>query len=118
VELLASASPYERSYLDAVYVRGLAYLRLHKGAEAAAEFRKIVDHKGANWGATWIHPWWGQFYSLSCLGIARGFALACDTAQGKRHSRTSSNCGKTPIPTSRFFSKPKRNTPNCGERDE
>src|SRR6202023_41000 len=35
VELLASASPYERAYFDAVYLRGLAYLRLHKGAEAA-----------------------------------------------------------------------------------
>ena len=49
VELLASASPYERSYIEAVYLRGLAYLRLHKGAEAAAEFQKIVDHKGASW---------------------------------------------------------------------
>jgi hypothetical protein len=44
---------------------GLAYLRLKKGAEAAAEFQKIVDHKGANWGATWVHPNWGQYYSLS-----------------------------------------------------
>jgi hypothetical protein len=84
VELLASASPYERSYLDAVYLRGLVYLRLHKGADAAVEFRKIVDHKGANWGATWIHPWWGQFYSLSHLGVARGSALAGDTAKAKK----------------------------------
>jgi eukaryotic-like serine/threonine-protein kinase len=84
VELLASASPYERSYLETVYLRGLAYLRLHKGAEAAAEFRKIADHKGANWGATWIHPWWGQFYSLSHLGVARGSALAGDTAQARK----------------------------------
>ena len=84
VELLASASPYERSYLDAVYLRGLAYLRLHKGAEAAAEFRKIVDHKGANWGATWVHPYWGQFYSLSYLGMARGSALAGDTAKANK----------------------------------
>jgi predicted Ser/Thr protein kinase len=81
VELLASASPYERSYLDAVYLRGLAYLRLHKGAEAAAEFQKIVDHKGANWGATWVHPYWGQFYSLSYLGLARGSALNGDPAK-------------------------------------
>jgi hypothetical protein len=81
VELLASAAPYERSYLDTAYLRGLAYLRLHKGAEAAAEFRKIVDHKGANWGATWVHPYWGQFYSISHLGMARGFALAGDTAK-------------------------------------
>jgi eukaryotic-like serine/threonine-protein kinase len=50
VEVLASASPYERSFPDAVYLRGLAYLGLHKGAEAAAEFQKITDHKGANWG--------------------------------------------------------------------
>jgi hypothetical protein len=27
----------------------VGYLRLQKGAEAAAEFQKIVDHKGANW---------------------------------------------------------------------
>jgi tetratricopeptide (TPR) repeat protein len=84
VELLASASPYERSYLGAVYLRGLAYLRLHKGAEAAAEFHKIVDHKGANWGATWIHPYWGQFYSLSYLGMARASALAGDMAKAKK----------------------------------
>ena len=84
VELLASASPYERSYLESVYVRGLAYLRLQKGAEAAAEFQKIVSHKGANWGATWVHPYWGQYYSLSYLGMARGLALAGDTAKAKK----------------------------------
>ena len=84
VEVLASASPYERSYLEAAYLRGLAYLRLQKGAEAAAEFQKIVGHKGANWGATWVHPYWGQYYSLSYLGMARGLALAGDTAKAKK----------------------------------
>ena len=84
VELLASASPYERAHLEAVYLRGLAYLRLNKGAEAAAEFRKIVDHKGANWASAWRYPYWGQFYSLSYLGIARGSALAGDTAKAKK----------------------------------
>jgi eukaryotic-like serine/threonine-protein kinase len=84
VELLASASPFERSYLEPVYLRGLAYLRLQKGAEAAAEFQKVVDHKGANWGATWIHPYWGQFYSLSYLGLARGFALTGDTEKARK----------------------------------
>jgi eukaryotic-like serine/threonine-protein kinase len=84
VELLASASPYERAYLGAVYLRGLAYLRLHKGAEAAAEFKKILDHKGANWGATWARPNWGQYYSLSYLGLARGSALAGDKAKAGR----------------------------------
>ncbi|HEV2202841.1 MAG TPA: protein kinase [Bryobacteraceae bacterium] len=84
LELLASASPYERSYIEANYLRGLAYLRLHKGAEATAEFQKIVDHKGASWGATWVHPYWGQFYSLSYLGLARGSALAGDTAKARK----------------------------------
>jgi serine/threonine protein kinase/tetratricopeptide (TPR) repeat protein len=84
VDLLASASPYERSYLEPVYLRGLAYLRLRKGAEAVAEFQKIVDHKGANWGATWVHPYWGQYYSLSYLGMARGFAYAGETAKARK----------------------------------
>jgi eukaryotic-like serine/threonine-protein kinase len=87
VELLASASPYERAYLGAVYLRGLAYLRLHKGAEAAAEFKKILDHKGANWGATWAHPNWGQYYSLSYLGLARASAVAGDTAKAGKAYR-------------------------------
>jgi tetratricopeptide (TPR) repeat protein len=81
VELLASASPYERAYPDASYLRGLAYMDLHKGAEAAAEFKKILDHKGANWGSTWQHPYWGQFYSLSYLGLARASAIAGDAAK-------------------------------------
>lgn len=84
LELLAAASPYERSYFEPVYLRGLAYLRLRKGAEAVAEFRKNVDHKGANWAATWAHPYWGQFYALSYLGLARGAALAGDTANAKK----------------------------------
>jgi len=81
VELLASASPYDRAYPEAVYLRGLAYLGQRKGAEAAAEFEKILDHKGANWGSAWQHPYWGQFYSLSYLGLARASALAGDTAR-------------------------------------
>jgi serine/threonine protein kinase/Flp pilus assembly protein TadD len=84
VELLVSASPYERAYPEAVYIRGLAYLRLKKGASAAAEFRKIVYHKGSSWGATWIHPNWGQYYSLSHLGLARASALLGDTAQARK----------------------------------
>ena len=81
LELLASASPYERASPEAVYLRGLAYLGLRDGAEAAAEFEKILDHKGANWGSAWQHPYWGQFYSLSYLGLARGSALAGDPAK-------------------------------------
>jgi serine/threonine protein kinase/tetratricopeptide (TPR) repeat protein len=81
VELLASASPYECAYPEAVYLRGLAYLGLGEGAGAAAEFEKILNHKGANWGSAWKRPYWGQFYSLSYLGLARGSALAGDRAK-------------------------------------
>jgi tetratricopeptide (TPR) repeat protein/predicted Ser/Thr protein kinase len=84
VELLASASPFERANPEAVYLRGLAYLGLREDAEAAAEFEKILDHKGANWGSAWQHPYWGQFYSLSYLGLARGAALAGDTAKAEK----------------------------------
>ncbi len=84
VDRMTAAVPYERAYPDAIYVRGLAYLKMRKGAEAAAEFEKIVDHKGASWGATWVHPNWGQYYSLSYLGMARGFALAREGAKAKK----------------------------------
>jgi tetratricopeptide (TPR) repeat protein len=84
VELLVSAEPYERAYLEAVYLRGLAYLRQHRGAEAAAEFQKIVDHKGSNWGSSWRYPYRGQSDSLSYLEIARGHALAGDAAKARK----------------------------------
>ncbi len=84
VELLGSASPYERAHPEAVYLRGLAYLRLRKGAEAAAEFQKIVDHKGASWASTWQYPNWGLHYSLSYLGLARAYELAGDTVKSRK----------------------------------
>ncbi len=84
VELMSSASPYERAYPDAMYVRGMAYLKMHKGAEAAAEFEKITRHKGVNWAATWLHPNWGQYYAVSYLGAARGYELAGESGKAKK----------------------------------
>jgi DNA-binding winged helix-turn-helix (wHTH) protein/Flp pilus assembly protein TadD len=84
IELLESASPYERAYPDVAYVRGLLYLKMNRGADAVAEFRKVADHEGASWGATWVHPNWGQYYALSWLGMARGYAVAGDTAKAKK----------------------------------
>lgn len=69
IELLAPAKPYERAYPEVHYLRGQAYLHLGQGAEAAAEFQKVLQHKGANWG---------PFYALSYPGLARGLALAGD----------------------------------------
>jgi predicted Zn-dependent protease len=75
VELLQSAKPYEQAYPYAVYLRGLAYLRARRSAEAAAEFQKILDHKGANWG---------PYYPLSYVGLARAAALAGDTTRARK----------------------------------
>lgn len=74
VQLLASAVPYERVYPEVPYLRGMAYLRLRKGLEAAAEFRKIQDNKGA---------YWGIVYALSHLGLARAAAVSGDTARAR-----------------------------------
>ena len=57
IDLLQIAIPYElgtprctiHGYFGAlypVYVRGLAYLAARQGAQAAAEFQKILDHRG------------------------------------------------------------------------
>jgi serine/threonine protein kinase/tetratricopeptide (TPR) repeat protein len=75
IELLRSASAYERPYEFAVYLRGLAYLRLQKGAEAAAEFQSILDHNGANWGA---------YYPVSYVGLARAAAVAGDIPRARK----------------------------------
>jgi hypothetical protein len=56
---------------------------MKRGAEAATEFRKIADNEGASWGATWVHPYWGQYYALSYLGLARGYVLAGDGTQAR-----------------------------------
>jgi serine/threonine protein kinase/tetratricopeptide (TPR) repeat protein len=49
IELLQSATAYEFGMVALVrpnYLRGLAYLKLHQGKEAANEFQKILDHPG------------------------------------------------------------------------
>ena len=67
IELLQSATPYERRYPIAIYVRGLAYLKLQKGEEAAVEFQKIAGARGA-------FPTYPE-HTLAQLGLARAYAL-------------------------------------------
>jgi eukaryotic-like serine/threonine-protein kinase len=79
IELLKAASPIElgasTAILCPVYLRGEAYLMLHDGNRAAAEFQKFIDHRGlvANfpWGA------------LARLGLARAYAIQGDTAKAR-----------------------------------
>jgi serine/threonine protein kinase/tetratricopeptide (TPR) repeat protein len=57
------------------YLRGLAFLQNKQGAEAAAEFRKIVDHRGA------LLP--GAYGSLAKLGMGRAYAMTGDMAKAR-----------------------------------
>ncbi|HXX70981.1 MAG TPA: hypothetical protein VEI55_01710, partial [Candidatus Acidoferrum sp.] len=57
------------------YLRGQAYLSEHNGAAAAAEFQKMLDHKGI------MVNWVGA--SLAHLQIGRAYAMAGDTAKAK-----------------------------------
>ncbi len=63
------------SALGPVYQRGLAYLRCHRGAEAATEFQKILASRTIA-GLNVIHP-------LSQLGLARSYVLQGDTAKAR-----------------------------------
>jgi Flp pilus assembly protein TadD len=75
---LQAASPYEMGNpaqtillnLYPVYLRGLAYLSAHQGAQAAAEFQKIIDHPGLAFPET--------IASLAHLGLARARAFSGD----------------------------------------
>jgi tetratricopeptide (TPR) repeat protein len=84
IELLKVASAIELSsdslteayaHLVPAYVRGEAYLMLHDGNAAAAEFQKFIDHRGLvgnfQWGA------------LARLGLARAYAVQGDTVKAR-----------------------------------
>jgi eukaryotic-like serine/threonine-protein kinase len=89
VELLPTAIPYEdgtpteggselllgAGNLYPAYVRGLAYLAAHQGAEAAAEFQKILDHRGI----VLTDP----IGALAHLQLGRAYALLGDKAKAK-----------------------------------
>ena len=82
VAALDSATPYDlaadRALLgtyQAISIRAEAYLRLRDGAKAAAEYQKIVDHRGI--GATSL------LGPLAKLGLGRAYALQGDAAKAK-----------------------------------
>ena len=79
---LEPAAPYELgvavtsiNYLYPAYVRGQAYLLAHNGAAAAAEFQKLLDHRGMV--TNFVTG------SLAHLQIGRADAMAGDTAKAK-----------------------------------
>ncbi len=75
---LEVARPYElgnNQGLFPLYVRGLAYLQAKRGPEAAAEFQRIVDHRGI---AATVPE-----HSLAKLGLGRAWAVAGDPAKAR-----------------------------------
>ena len=79
--LLEAASPYELGwgpgngpYLP-IYTRAQAYLQAREGAKAAAEYQKILDHRGID--PTSLH------YTLARLGLGRAHALQGQTTKAR-----------------------------------
>ncbi len=78
IETLEPVIPYDLANLrglSSVYERGQAYLLLHKGSEAAAEFQKILDHPGVVLTAI--------TGALAHLQLGRAYAIAGDEAKAR-----------------------------------
>jgi tetratricopeptide (TPR) repeat protein len=83
LQILQTAAPYELSQsqpfqlgmLYPIYLRGQAHLLAGKGMEAAAEFQKIIDHRGIVLNF--------PLGALARLGLARAYALQRDTAKAR-----------------------------------
>jgi DNA-binding winged helix-turn-helix (wHTH) protein/tetratricopeptide (TPR) repeat protein len=72
---LSSATGDLTVFLCPVYVRGEAYLMLHDGNRAAAEFQKFIDHRGV----VMNFPWG----ALARLGLARAYAMQDNKAKAR-----------------------------------
>lgn len=78
VDELRAAEPYEFGNVALgvpAYLRGLAYLKAKQGALAAAEFQKVIDHKGVTGNSPQA--------ALSRLGLGRAFALSGDPSKAR-----------------------------------
>jgi eukaryotic-like serine/threonine-protein kinase len=75
IELLQAAAPTDIGDPYPAYVLGEAYLAAHEGIEAAAEFQKILDHRGIVLNS--------PIGALAHLGLGRAYVLQGDTAKAK-----------------------------------
>jgi len=77
IEQLQTTSRYEAAAeFWPQYLRGHAYLKLKRGAEAAAEFQQILDHRG--------YAPLSPLYPLAHLGLARAAALTGAMARSRK----------------------------------
>lgn len=72
---LALSFPLDYSTMYTTYLRGEAYLQLHQGKEAVAQYQKILDHSGAVINF--------ELASLAHLGLARAYALEEERAKAR-----------------------------------
>ena len=99
IELLQAAAPYElgdgrgNTASIRLYIRGEAYLASGQGSAAAAEFQKILDHRGLVQNCPTA--------ALAHLGLARAYAAQKDRRRPVARIRNSSRSGRTPTPISR-----------------
>ena len=68
-------SPNDLRALYPVYVRGQAYLAMHRGNDAAVEFQKILYHRGLNANS--------PLGALAHLQIGRAYAMSGDPAKAR-----------------------------------
>ena len=77
VQLLERAKRYEAAAeFWPQFLRGLAYLKLKSGNEAATEFQKIIDNRG--------QAPLSALYPLAHLGMARAAALTGDVGKSRK----------------------------------
>jgi tetratricopeptide (TPR) repeat protein len=85
ITVLEAAVPYELGYpqpqfeggslIYPAYLRGLAYLQLHRGTTAAAEFQKFLDSRAAVVNC--------PLGALARLQLGRAYAMQADTAKAR-----------------------------------
>ncbi|HCX31185.1 MAG TPA: hypothetical protein DHU55_15675 [Blastocatellia bacterium] len=79
IQLLEQARRFEPgpiSGLWTMYLRGQAYLGMRSGEQAAAEFQKILAHRGVEPSSI--------FYPLAQLGLGRAAAISGDSGKARK----------------------------------
>lgn len=109
LELLQTAAPHEFGIapsavsglfgaLYPIYVRGQAYLALKKPSQPAAEFQKILDHRGIVTD--------DPIGAVAHYQIARAYTQSGDKVKRTLLMKRFSLSGRMPTPTLLSFSKP------------
>jgi tetratricopeptide (TPR) repeat protein len=90
------------------YARGEAYLEAQRGREAAAEFQKVLDHRGV----VFADP----ICALAHLQLGRAYALSVDKNKAKAAYKDFLTLWKEADSDIPILKQAKRSTRNCNER--